>query len=85
MADTPTIRTIPDPDPKILRMQYANKQRAGEFKPTGCPHPISAMEQAVDDTGYAHRHHRPTNMFFCSICKTPGRLVMYDGVEPSDG
>ena len=80
------IKNIADPDPRILRLQYAAKQRAGEFyPPTGCPHPVSSIEQAEDVTSYADRRGRPTNMFFCGICHIPLRLVAYDGIEPGDG
>lgn len=79
------IAHIADPDPRILRLQYAGKQRAGEIRKTGCVHPASAIEAMVDDTPHRGRNQRPTNMFYCSICHTPGRLVMYDGVEATDG
>lgn len=84
MADR-GIKNIPDPDPRILRMQYAGKQKAGEIQPTGCSHPCSALEQMVDDMGYVHRQGRPTNLLYCSICKVPLRIVAYDGVEAADG
>lgn len=84
MADD-TIKRINDPDPMLLRRQMRGQAAEGKIKPTGCPHPISALMQYEDDMGYVHRQGRPTNLFACSICNMHGRIIMFDGVEAKDG
>lgn len=85
MADD-TIKRINDPDPMLLRRSLRGQASEGKLQPTnGCPHPISALQQYVDETGYRHRDGRPTNLFACSICHMHGRIIMFDGIEARDG
>lgn len=66
-----------------------NMQRAhaadGTLPVAKCPHPISAVEQFVDDMGYRNRYMRPTNLFQCTICNQYLCLVDFHGREAKDG
>lgn len=80
-----SIKNIADPEARIMRAKLKAQAAAGVIKKTGCPHPVSALQQYIDDTGYVHREGKPINLLVCTICKTELRIVGYDGVEAMDG
>lgn len=80
-----SIKNIVQPEAEVLRLQYAGQFNSGQRPVTGCPHPISAIQHFVDDTGETKRNGRPINLLICTICQTEGRLVMFDGVTACDG
>lgn len=82
---TEIFRNIADPDPSILRAQFRNQYAAGDRTRTGCPHPVSAIQFYEDVRSYRDKQGRPTNLCVCTICNTPGRMVMFDEVEAKDG
>lgn len=75
------VRHIVNPDTWILRNQ--ERARAKLTKPSVCPHPLSAIEQFVDEE--PGRAGRPTNLYQCVACKSLLRLVDFWGQEAADG
>lgn len=71
-------------DPRLWRAKEKARAAAGELPQTACPHPISAIEQFVDEEPGA-RYYRPTNLFMCTICKQMLRLVDFNGKDAIDG
>jgi hypothetical protein len=63
----------------------AGRAAAGEVRKTGCPHPMSAVGQFMDDMPGVDRSGRPTNLFECTICRNLLRLVDWNGNEAVDG
>jgi hypothetical protein len=77
------MKNIPNPEPWILRAQAKGQVKAGAYKKTLCPHPVSAVDQFVDQE--PGRVDRPTNLFQCSICNSFLWLVDPHGTEAKDG
>ncbi len=83
--DDQVLRHIPNPEAHLLREKAYLAAQAREYPRKGCPHPISAIEQYLDDDPSAHRESRPTNLFECSICHSLLWLVSPYGEAASDG
>lgn len=82
---TDILRHIENPDPEILRRKEEARARSGAVVTNGCPHPMSAVEQFVDDDPGTSRNARPTNLFLCGVCRNFLRLVDFNGTEAKDG
>ena len=79
------LKHINNPEPFIVRAREAGRARDGALPKTLCPHPVSAVEQYVDDDGLVGRNGRPTNLFQCMLCNNLLRLVDFHGKEATDG
>lgn len=79
------VKRIDSPDAAVVRMRELARAKAGKVVNTGCPHPVSAIEQFVDDAGYVGRNDKPVNLFMCTICSSLLRLVDYNNTEAQDG
>jgi hypothetical protein len=83
MADIVT--HIGNPDPIILRDQAIAAALDGRKQATACPHPISAIEQFVDEEPGRERYARPTNLFQCGVCRELLYLVDPFGRPAAEG
>lgn len=83
MADI--ISHIGDPDPVILRDKDLAAALDGRMPPNACPHPMSAMEQFVDEEPGRARSGRPTNLFQCGVCHRLLWLVDAFGKPAAEG
>lgn len=77
------VRHIGNPESSILWSKERSAAADGRMPPTPCPHPVSAIEQYIDEEH--GREDRPTNLFACGLCHRHLRLADAHGKEAMDG
>jgi hypothetical protein len=77
------IKQIGNPESNLLWAKERAAAVDGRMPLTPCPHPMSAIEQFVDEEH--GREGRPTNLFACGVCKRLLRLIDAHGKEALDG
>lgn len=82
-ANIDIVKHIANPEAYALRSSARAAAKDGRAQPTGCPHPVSAIVQFVDEE--PGRVGRPTNYFQCELCHTPLWLVDPFLNEAQDG
>lgn len=73
------IKQVEHPEPYLLRRQYINHARSGEYPKTNCPHPVQTVHQYVDD-----KTKRQANLFACGVCNSALWLTDPHGVAAAD-
>lgn len=79
------IKHIEHPEPYLARRKAALAARSGQYPNTGCPHPVTAVQQFFDDAGTTDRQARPTNLMECTLCHSLLWLVDPYGKAAQDG
>lgn len=77
------VKNIGNPESHLLWAKESAAAKDGRLPANACPHPISAIEQYVDEE--PGREGRPTNLFACGICHRLLRLFDAHGKEALDG
>jgi hypothetical protein len=80
-----SLKHLPSPDPRIVRARLKAAAKAGEIPVSPCPHPVSAIQQYIDEVATRDRYSRPTNLFECMLCHQQLRLVDFNGKDAKDG
>lgn len=63
-----TIKPIYNPEAFVLRSKAKAAAERGEIQKSGCPHPISQIEQYMDDDPLRKREGKMVNLFECGAC-----------------
>jgi hypothetical protein len=78
---TEFIKPILNPEAWKRRKSLVARAKEGKIQSTGCPHPFSMIEYAVDD----ERQDEPANWLVCTLCHENLIIVDAWGRAASDG
>lgn len=78
------VRPVRNPEAFVLREKYRGAATRGDLTRTGCAHPLSSLQQYVDDDPVVGRNGRPVNLFVCGVCSLPIWMVDPWGEPISD-
>jgi hypothetical protein len=80
----PLLKPMFNIEAEIIRNKALAAAKRGEYPRSGCPHPVQAVEQFIDEDPSTRRNGRPTNLFECTICHSLLWLINPYGEAASD-